>query len=102
MMFSDSRRLERPCLPNDTAVQRRAGEVAKRPTRSFVCNGGLGYRVGKGGIRHSRRSSGQGYSRSAAGRSQKGTVTLKPPVRPFVVEPWKPFHVTHCSMSGSA
>src|SRR3954469_23544870 len=27
------------CLPNDTAVQRRTGEGAQRPTRSSDCNG---------------------------------------------------------------
>ena len=30
------------CPPNDTAVQRRAGEGAKRPSRASDCNGGLG------------------------------------------------------------
>lgn len=30
------------CPSNDTAVQRRTGEGAKRPTRSSDCNGGLG------------------------------------------------------------
>jgi hypothetical protein len=31
-----------PCLPNDTAVQRRAREEAKRPTHPSACNGQLG------------------------------------------------------------
>ena len=41
------------CPANDTAVQRRAGEGAKRPTRPSDCNGGL---AGANDRRHVLRS----------------------------------------------
>src|SRR6188768_1090131 len=50
-----STRYLRASPPNDTAVQRRAGEGAKRPTRPADCNGGLdrAHEFMKARIKHS-------------------------------------------------